>query len=75
MSDQPWGHCKHCKYFGSPAAQPLEAEESRCLHPALSKFELRVYGSNGCNGFELRPGLTPQVEMPMGEEAEAAPPP
>lgn len=73
MSDRQWGHCKHCKHFGSPAAQPLEAEESRCLHPALSRYELRVYGSNGCNGWELRPGLAPQVEQgTLGEEA--APP-
>lgn len=57
MQNGNWGHCKNCKYFGSPAARPLEAEEARCHAPKLDRFNLRIYGSNGCNQWELRPGL------------------
>jgi hypothetical protein len=64
MADQKWGHCKHCKYFASPARIPLDAEEARCLHPVLSKYELEVFGASGCSGFELRPGLPADVEQP-----------
>lgn len=57
MSNENWGHCKNCKHFGSPAARPLEAEEARCEAPKLAPFNLRIYGSNGCNQWALRPGL------------------
>ena len=58
MRNGQWGHCKHCKFFGSPAAVPMGAEEAACQHPVLAGFELRVYGSNGCRGWELRAGLS-----------------
>ena len=64
MRNGHWGHCKHCRYFGSPAAVPLGGEEAACKHPELQKYSLRIYGSNGCNGFDLRPGLPESVEMP-----------
>jgi hypothetical protein len=76
MQNGRWGHCKNCKHFGSPAVQPLGAEEARCMEPTLSKFYLRVYGSNGCSGWELRPGLPTNIEMPRATMTpNAAPPP
>lgn len=64
-----WGHCKNCRHFGSPAAQPLGAEEARCRQPILTRFELRVYGSNGCNAYETRAtareGSTEVLESPQ----------
>lgn len=62
MEEKNWGHCRSCRFFGSPAHVPLGSEEARCKQPNLSKFELTVYGSNGCNAWELRPGLSPQIE-------------
>jgi hypothetical protein len=59
-----WGHCSHCRYFDSPAKAPLDGEEAACLKPALSKFQLRVFGTCGCNAFELRAGLSKTVEEP-----------
>ena len=59
-----WGHCSHCKYFDTPAKAPLEGEEAACAQPELNKFELRVFGTSGCNHFELRPGLDKVVEEP-----------
>jgi hypothetical protein len=32
------------------------------MHVELSRFELTVFGASGCNGWELRPGLTEQAE-------------
>ena len=62
MDDGRWGHCRSCKFFASPARVPLGSEEARCAHTELSKFELTVFGANGCNGWELRAGLGQQVE-------------
>lgn len=62
-----WGHCRSCKFFGSPAHVPLGAEEALCAQPQLAKFKLTVFGANGCNGWELRPGLSPQVEEQPSE--------
>jgi hypothetical protein len=41
---------------------PLDSEEARCANPELSKFELTVFGANGCNEWELRAGLGREVE-------------
>jgi hypothetical protein len=62
MENSTWGHCKHCRFFGSPALQPMGAEEANCEHPILGRYGLRIYGSNGCRGFELRAGLPENVE-------------
>ena len=62
MEDKHWGHCRSCKFFGSPARVPLGGEEARCQQPELVRFELTVYGSNGCNAWELRPGLPDTIE-------------
>ena len=62
MADGRWGHCEHCRYFGSPARTPLVNEEAPCQHPELSRFHLTVFGASGCNGFELRPGAPADVE-------------
>lgn len=62
--DKAWGHCGHCKYFDSPAKAPLDGEEAACTQPSLSKFSLRVFGTCGCNGFELRAGLSRATEEP-----------
>jgi hypothetical protein len=64
MADRTWGHCQHCKYFASPARLPLVEEEARCEQPALSKYQLLVFGASGCNAFELRPGLAKTAEQP-----------
>jgi hypothetical protein len=32
------------------------------MHPTLHRYELRVYGSNGCRGWVLRAGLPSTVE-------------
>jgi hypothetical protein len=65
MANGNWGHCQHCKYFGSPARAPLGAEEAPCKHPELSRFQLIVFGASGCSGFELRPGTSAEVEAPV----------
>ena len=62
MNNGHWGHCRTCRYFGSPARVPLGSEEARCTHSELSKFQLTVFGANGCNDWDLRPGLSEQVE-------------
>jgi hypothetical protein len=62
MNTQSWGHCKHCKHFGSPAQIPLSNEEARCQHPSLSRYDLVVFGASGCSQFELRQGLERGVE-------------
>jgi hypothetical protein len=62
MADRQWGHCRSCRFFASPARIPFGTEEARCAHPELSKFELTVFGASGCNAWELRPGLSEQVE-------------
>jgi poly-gamma-glutamate synthesis protein (capsule biosynthesis protein) len=67
MATREWGHCRHCRFFGSPARMPLDGEEASCEHPTLSQFQLRVFGASGCNGYELRPGLTER------EQAEEQP--
>jgi hypothetical protein len=64
MQDANWGHCNHCKHFGSPAKAPLGGEEAGCNEPRLSKFQLRVFGACGCNRFMLRPGFTQAAESP-----------
>jgi hypothetical protein len=69
MVNQKWGHCEHCKFFASPAKVPIGAEEAKCLHPVLSKYELLVFGASGCNGFELRAGLAENMERPQREKA------
>lgn len=62
MDDGRWGHCRSCRFFSSPARVPLDSEEARCANPELSKFELTVFGANGCNEWELRAGLGREVE-------------
>jgi hypothetical protein len=62
MDDKRWGHCRNCKFFGSPARVPLGSEEASCKQPNLAKFHLTVYGSNGCNAWSLRPGLPAKIE-------------
>lgn len=62
MMNGQWGHCRTCKHFTSPARVPLGTEEARCSQPVLSGFELTVYGSSGCRGWELRAGLAQTAE-------------
>lgn len=62
-----WGHCQHCKYFGSFAQLPVPNEEARCNQPDLVKFDLRVFGASGCRAFELRAGFDPGVEVPRAQ--------
>jgi len=62
MEDGKWGHCRSCRYFGSPAPVPMGTEEARCQQSELERFALTVYGSNGCNAWQLRPGLSEHVE-------------
>lgn len=69
MQNGNWGHCKTCKHFGSPAARPLGAEEASCRAPSLAQFQLRIYGSNGCNQWDLRPGIPADSEL--GASAQA----
>lgn len=64
MKDSNWGHCNHCKHFGSPARSPLGGEEAACRHPTLGKHRLLVFGAGGCDLFTLRAGMTPEVERP-----------
>jgi len=64
MKDSKWGHCNHCKHFGSPALAPLGGEEARCHHPTLGKHSLRVFGACGCDLFKMRPGFSKDVERP-----------
>jgi hypothetical protein len=64
MADEKWGHCQHCRHFGSLAPIPLPGEEARCNHAELKRYELRVFGAGGCKGFELRAGLEEGVEAP-----------
>ena len=64
MDNHQWGHCQHCRYFGSLARIPLPNEEARCQHAELSRYELKVFGASGCRGFELRAGLEKEVEEP-----------
>ena len=65
MANGKWGHCQHCRYFGSPAQAPLVNEEAPCNQPELSRFHLVVFGASGCSGFELRPGAPDDVEAPV----------
>jgi hypothetical protein len=67
MSDRVWGHCQHCKHFGSPARIPIGNEEAACQHPTLVKYQLLVFGAGGCNCFELRPGLAETDEQPTSD--------
>jgi hypothetical protein len=60
--DGRWGHCRTCRFFGSPARVPLGTEEARCKQPELSRLELTIFGANGCNAWDVRPGLSPQIE-------------
>jgi len=60
--DHQWGHCRSCKFFGSPARVPLGGEEARCTQPELSKYQLTVFGANGCNEWEMRPGLSEPIK-------------
>jgi heat shock protein HslJ len=62
--NKTWGHCGHCRFFDSPAKTPLDGEEAACNEPTLSKAELRVFGTSGCNRFEIRPGLPKTLEEP-----------
>lgn len=62
-----WGHCMHCKHFDSPAQLPLENEEASCRHPVLETYQLRVFGTNGCSGFELRAGTSFTTEHAGGQ--------
>ncbi|MHB8419321.1 MAG: hypothetical protein ACYDCL_14685 [Myxococcales bacterium] len=64
MADDRWGHCRECKFFGSPARRPLEDEEAACLHPVLSKYKLTVFGASGCNGWDLRGGIEAGSDQP-----------
>jgi hypothetical protein len=61
-----WGHCMHCKHFDSPAQLPLAMEEASCQHPALEPYQLRVFGTSGCSGFELREGISYSSERANG---------
>lgn len=65
MANSNFGHCKHCKYFNSPAPKPLDLEEARCNEPKLKKFELRVFGAGGCSAFQMRQGLSTELERPL----------
>jgi hypothetical protein len=47
---------------------PLGTEEALCKQPELSRFELAVFGSSGCNSWELRAGLAADVEERSFEE-------
>lgn len=62
MVDDKWGHCQHCKYFGSPARLPLVNEEAACTQPQLVKHKLVVFGASGCTLFALRAGMKKSVE-------------
>jgi hypothetical protein len=62
MDDKHWGHCRTCKFFGSPAHVPLDSEEARCQQPKLAKFQLAVFGASGCNAWELRRGFSAEIE-------------
>ena len=73
MHNGNWGHCKTCKHFGSPAARPLGAEEASCQEPTLVKFQLRVYGSNGCNHWELRAGIPADSDRGAHAQASGSP--
>ncbi len=64
MADDKWGHCRDCKFFGSPARRPLEEEEAACLQPTLKKFNLAVFGASGCNAYELRGGIEAGAQQP-----------
>jgi hypothetical protein len=64
MADRNWGHCQHCKHFGSLAKVPLPNEEASCRQPSLAKFQLLVFGASGCNAFEKRPEMAEPVEPP-----------
>jgi len=65
MADDQWGHCQHCKHFGSPARAPLGTEEANCNQPELAEHKLSVFGACGCTLFELRAGVAPEVEQPV----------
>lgn len=64
MANGDWGHCQHCKYFGSPARNPLSNEEAACQQPELSRYHLVLFGASGCTLFELRPGTSDRAEEP-----------
>ncbi|MBI3185866.1 MAG: hypothetical protein HYZ28_27335 [Myxococcales bacterium] len=69
MADRDWGHCMHCRYFASPARVPMAAEEARCEQPELSRYQLKVFGASGCNGWELRPSLRAAAQPEASEAA------
>ncbi len=62
MPDDQWGHCQHCKYFGSHARMPVGNEEASCTQPTLSRYKLVVFGASGCTLFVVRAGLRPDIE-------------
>jgi hypothetical protein len=62
--DAKWGHCMHCRFFGCAAEVPLATEEAYCQQPDHGRLKLTVFGTNGCTGFELRHGMSPEVEHP-----------
>lgn len=62
MPDDQWGHCQHCKHFGSFARAPVANEEATCNQPKLASHKLVVFGACGCTLFELRSGLQPTAE-------------
>jgi hypothetical protein len=64
MAEGKWGHCHNCTYFGSPARAPLVNEEAACRHPDMARYGLSVFGASGCTLFELRMGISEQVEEP-----------
>jgi hypothetical protein len=66
MAAKTWGHCQHCKHFGSPARIPLANEEAPCKQPELSRYTLIVFGASGCDAFEMR-------ATAAAEASEAAP--
>ena len=62
------GPLQELQFFTSPARVPLSSEEARWAQSELSKFDLTVFGANGCNGWELRAGLAQQAEeQPLAE--------
>jgi hypothetical protein len=73
MPDGRWGHCEHCRFFGSPAQTPLVNEEAPCEHPELTRFHLIVFGASGCNAFELRAGAQTGVEPPIYDATMGVP--
>lgn len=48
------GPCKNCQFYDVDRDEedPSDDTLSRCIHPDLEEYELRVSGDSGCNLFE-----------------------